>query len=93
MKCKQPHPGFELKSACPFLKLDCNSETLNLPRLHTTNINKYNEKNGLSKKRSRQYSSEIVTDTDYTDDLALLASAYSQDESLMHNLEQVLVSM
>ena len=38
--------------------------------------------------RSRQYPVETITDADYVDDLALLANTPTQEESLLHNLDQ-----
>ena len=55
-----------------------------------TSIDKIKE-NGfeLTKKRSRRYPAKTITDTDYTDDIALLANAPTQTEILQHSLEQV----
>ena len=41
------------------------------------------------KARSRQYSTQNVTDTDNADDIVLLANTPTQVESLLHCLEQV----
>ena len=41
----------------------------------------------LTKKRSRRYSAKTITDADYADDIALLANAPAQAETL-HSLEQ-----
>ena len=41
----------------------------------------------LKKARSR-YPTETTTDTDYADDLALLANTSAQAESLLHSLDQ-----
>ena len=38
--------------------------------------------------KSRWYPTETMTDTDYADDLALLANIPAQTESLLHNPEQ-----
>ena len=38
--------------------------------------------------RSRRYSAETITGTDYADDLALLANTPTQAKSLLHSLEQ-----
>ena len=43
----------------------------------------------LKKARSNWYPPETITDTDYADDLALLANTPAQAESLLHTLEQV----
>ena len=42
----------------------------------------------LTKKRSRRYPAKTITDTDYTDDIVILANAPAQVETLLHNLEQ-----
>ena len=41
----------------------------------------------LEKASSRQYPTQTIMDTDYTDDIALLASRPIQAESLLHNLQ------
>ena len=41
-----------------------------------------------SKERSRRYSAQTITDADYADDIALLANAPAQDETLQHSLER-----
>ena len=41
----------------------------------------------LTKERSRRYAAKTITDTDCTDDIALLANASAQAETLQHNLE------
>ena len=48
------------------------------------------KKNGfkLTKERSRRYPAKTITDADYADDIALLASEPSQAETLQHNLEE-----
>ena len=96
MKCNQSRPGFELESPCsfpttitttpraplqgdtlaPYLLIIC------LDYVLRTSIDKIRE-NGfeLTKKRS-------ITDADYADDIALLANAPNQAETLLHNLEQ-----
>ena len=40
------------------------------------------------KARSWRYPTKIMTDTDYADDVALLAITPAKDESLLHSLEQ-----
>ena len=40
------------------------------------------------KKRNRRYPAQIITDVDYTDDIALLANIPAQVESLLHCLER-----
>ena len=53
-----------------------------------TSIDKIKE-NGfnLTKERSRRYSTQTITDANYADDIALLANAPAQAETLLHNLE------
>ena len=41
------------------------------------------------KTSSRQHSEQTITDVDYEDNLAILANTRTQDEALLHNLEQV----
>ena len=54
-----------------------------------TSIDKIRE-NGfeLTKKRSRRYSTKTITDTDYADDIAILANTPNQAEPLLHSLER-----
>ena len=54
-----------------------------------TSIDKIKE-NGfdLTKKRSRRYPAKTITDTDYTDDIAILANTANQAETLLHSLER-----
>ena len=54
-----------------------------------TSIDKIKE-NGfeLTKKRSRRYPEKTVTDADYVDDIAILANAPAQAETLLHSLER-----
>ena len=42
----------------------------------------------LAKERSKRYPTQIITDVDYTDDIALLANTPAQAETLLHSLEQ-----
>ena len=42
----------------------------------------------LTKKRSRKYPAKTITDTDYADDIALLANTPNQAETLLHSLER-----
>ena len=53
-----------------------------------TSIDKIKE-NGfkLTKERSRRYPAKTITDADYADDIALLANAPAQAETLLHSLE------
>ena len=41
----------------------------------------------LTKKRSRRYPAKTITDTDYTNDIVILANAPNQAETLLHSLE------
>ena len=41
----------------------------------------------LAKERSRRYSTQTITDTDYTDDIVFLANTPAQAESQLHSLE------
>ena len=52
-----------------------------------TSIDKIKE-NGfeLTKKRSRRYPTKTITDADYADDIAILANAPVQAETLLHSL-------
>ena len=42
----------------------------------------------LTKERSRRYPAKTITDADYADDIALLANASAQAETLLHSLER-----
>ena len=42
----------------------------------------------LTKKRSRRYPAKSITDTDYADDIVILANASAQAETLLHSLER-----
>ena len=42
----------------------------------------------LTKKRSRRYPAKTITDTDYADDIALLANTPNQAKTLLHSLER-----
>ena len=54
-----------------------------------TSIDKIRENSfELTKKRSRRYPAKTITDTDYTDDIAILANAPNQGETLLHSLER-----
>ena len=54
-----------------------------------TSIDKIKE-NGfkLTKERSRRHPAKTITDVDYADDIALLANAPTQSETLLHSLER-----
>ena len=64
----------------------------NLSSLHTLNIDRSNKTKWLyankKKARSRLYSAETLTNTDYADDLVLLANTLARAESQLHSLEQ-----
>ena len=42
----------------------------------------------LTKQRSRRYSAKTITDTDYVDNIAILANAPAKAENLLHSLER-----
>ena len=42
----------------------------------------------LEKERKRRYPAHTITDTDYADDIALLANTPAQAETMLHSLEQ-----
>ena len=42
----------------------------------------------LTKVRSRAYLTQTITDTDYTDDIVLMANTPAQSESLLHSLKK-----
>ena len=42
----------------------------------------------LTKERSRRYSTQIITDADYADDIAVLANTLARAETQLHSLEQ-----
>ena len=54
-----------------------------------TSIDKIRE-NGfeLTKRRSKRYPTKTITEADYADDIALLANAPNQAETLLHSLER-----
>ena len=59
-----------------------------------TSIDKIKE-NGfeLTKKRSRRYPAKTITEADYADDMAILANAPNQAETLLHSLERASVGI
>ena len=67
----------------PYLFIICQDYVLR------TSIDKIRE-NGfeLTKKRSSRYPAKTITDTDYADDLAILANTLNQAETLLHSLER-----
>ena len=70
-------------TSAPYLFIIC------LDYVLRTSIDKINE-NGfkLTKKRSRRYPEKTIADTDYADDIALLANAPAQAETLLLSLER-----
>ena len=42
----------------------------------------------LTKERSRRYPTQIITDADYADDIALLVNTPTRAETLLHSLER-----
>ena len=75
--------GLQGGKLAPYLFIICLDYVLRTP------INKIKE-NGfkLTKERSRSYPAKTITDADYADDIALLANAPAQAETLLHSLEQ-----
>ena len=59
-----------------------------------TSIDKIRE-NGfeLTKKRSRRYPAKTITDTDYADDIAILANTPNQAETLLHSFERAIAGI
>ena len=54
-----------------------------------TSIDKIKENNfKQTKEKSRRYPAKTITDTDYADDIALLANTPAQTETLLHSLDQ-----
>ena len=47
----------------------------------------------LTKKRTRRYPAQTITDADYTDDIAIMANAFAKTETLLHNLERAAASI
>ena len=56
---------------------------------HRTSSDKIRE-NGfeLTKKRIRRYPAKTITDTDYADEISILANTHDQAETLLHSLER-----
>ena len=66
----------------PFLFIMC------LDYVFRTSIDKTKENSfKLTKERSRRYPAKTITDTHYADDIALLANAPAQAETLLHYLK------
>ena len=59
-----------------------------------TSIDKI-KRNGfeLTKKRSRRYPAKTITDTDYADDIVILANTPAQAETLLHSLERAVAGI
>ena len=57
---------------------------------YVLNVDRFNERNGftLEKIRSRWYPTQTITDTNYADDIALLANTHALAESLLHILDK-----
>ena len=67
----------------PYLFINC------LDYVLTTSIDKIRENSfELTKKRSRRYPAKTITDTDYADDIAILANTPNQAETVLHSLER-----
>ena len=67
----------------PYLFIICQDYVLR------TSIDKIKENSfKLTKERSRRYPAKTITDTDYADNIAFLANAPAQAETLLHSLEQ-----
>ena len=75
--------GLQGDTLSPYLFIIC------LDYVLRTSIDKIKENSfKLTKKRSRRYPAKTITDTNYTDDIAILANAPTQTETLIHSLEQ-----
>ena len=61
-----------------------------LPRLHASNVNRFNERKQLhtGKGKKQKIPAQTIIDLDYTDNIALLANTPTQAEYLQHSLEQ-----
>ena len=70
----------------PYLFIIC------LESMFRTSIDEIKE-NGfeLTKKRSRRYPAKTITDSDYANDIAILANAPTQAETLLHSLERAAI--
>ena len=59
-----------------------------------TSIDKIKENSfKLTKKRSRRYPAKTITNTDYADDIAILANVPAQAKTLLHSLERAAVGI
>ena len=69
--------------ASPYLFITC------LDYVLRTSIDKIRENSfELTKKRSRRYPAKTITDSDYADDIAIVANTPKQAETLLHSLER-----
>ncbi len=67
----------------PYLFIIC------LDYIFRTSIDKMKDNDfKLAKERSRRYHAQTITSADYADDIALLANAPAQAETLLHSLER-----
>ena len=46
------------------------------------------KENGFTRAKERRYYTQTITDTDYVDDIALLANTPTKAEFLLHSLER-----
>ena len=73
----------QVDTLAPYLFIVCRDYMLR------TSINKIRESGfELTKKRSRRYPAKTITDTDYADDIVILANTPNQAETLLNNLER-----
>ena len=79
-KIKPGYYSFLRDTLAPYLFI------IYLDNVLRTSIDKIKE-NGfkLTKERSRRYPAKTITDADYADDIALLANAPAQAETLLHS--------
>ena len=73
----------QVDSLAPYLFIIC------LDYMLKTSIDKIRD-NGfeLTKKRSKRYPAKTITDTDYADDIMILANTPNQAETVLHSLER-----
>ena len=72
----------------PYLLIICINYVLR------TSIDKIKENDfKLTKEISRRYPAKAITNADYTDDIALLANAPAQTETLLHSLERTVAGI
>ena len=58
-----------------------------------TSIDNIRENGFVLTKKRRRYPAKTITDTDYADDIALLANTPNQAETLLHSLERAAVGI